>query len=246
MIFFSCFSHTSQILHVVNKFGSDHVITYQKTIQKKDDAGKPKEKKRRSKNQLDSVRKKGEQITRIVGAIITLSSIKWNVASQTVRGLRYVVTLSSLGLICSCPANAGGKMICKHAFAVHCQMVKERWKKKRKRIQIRRQKVRCRTPRCRSEIIRNGKRRCKKKGAVQRYLCKSCGCTFSGIEGFVGRHFPESVIVRAISLVAAKISPAEACSQLKLDGICIHPTTVSHLGVRLFKYHVQVFCQITH
>ena len=27
-LFFSCFSHTSQILHVVNKFGSDHVITY--------------------------------------------------------------------------------------------------------------------------------------------------------------------------------------------------------------------------
>ena len=43
----------------------------------------------------------------------------------------------------------------------------------------------------------------------------------------MGRHLPESVIVRAISLVAAKMSPAEACSQ-KLDGICIHPTTVSH------------------
>ena len=44
----------------------------------------------------------------------------------------------------------------------------------------------------------------------------------------MGRHFPESVIVRAISMVAAKMPPAEACSQLKLDGICIHPITVSH------------------
>ena len=32
-LFFSCFLHTSQILHVVNKFGSDHVITYLVIIQ---------------------------------------------------------------------------------------------------------------------------------------------------------------------------------------------------------------------
>ena len=203
----------------------------QKTIQKKEDTIKTKpkpNKKRRSKNQLDCVRKKGERITRIAGAIIALSGIKWNVASQTVRGLQYVVTLSSLGLICSCPANAGGLMICKHVFAVHRNMICKWWREKRKRIQINRQKVRCRTPRCRSEIVCNGKRRCKRKGTVQRYLCKSCGCTFSGIEGFVGRHFPESVIVRTISMVAAKMSPAEACNQLKLEGISIHPTTVSH------------------
>ena len=108
----------------VQPIGNNKDMMIQKTIQKKD-ASKPKQKKRRSKNQLDCVRNKREQIARIAGAIIALSSIKWNVASQTVRGLQYVVTLSSLGLICSCPANAGGKMICKHAFAVHYIMVKE-------------------------------------------------------------------------------------------------------------------------
>ena len=85
-------------------------MALQKTIQKKDDTIKPKpNKKRRSKNQLHYVRKKGEQITRIVGAIIGLSSIKWMVKSQTVQKLRCCVTLSSLGLMYSCPANAEGK-----------------------------------------------------------------------------------------------------------------------------------------
>ena len=94
-------------------------------IQYSDVASRPRhDKKRRSREQVDRVKRRGERIAGMLGAIITLSSIKWNVASQTVRGLRYVVTLSSPGLVCSCPANAWGKMICKHAFAVHCRMVK--------------------------------------------------------------------------------------------------------------------------
>ena len=51
---------------------------------------------------------------------------------------------------------------------------------------------------------------------LQRYLCKSCGHTFSGIGGFTGRHFKPEVIVRALSMMAVKMSPSEVGGQLKM------------------------------
>ena len=103
-------------------------------------------------------------------------------------------------------------MICKHVFGVHRLLEKEWWKNRsRKKVRIKRQKIRCRYRECQSEnVIRHGKRKCKRKKPVQRYLCKSCGHTFSGIEGFVGRHFDADVIIKMLSLVAAKLSPDEA------------------------------------
>ena len=86
-------------------------------------------------------------------------------------------------------------------------MVEEQTQKK---IKIKWQKIRCRDLRCRSEkVVRNGKRKCKRKNLVQRYLCKSCGKTFSGIGGFVGWHFDADVIIRSLSMAAAKLSPNE-------------------------------------
>ncbi len=138
----------------------------------------------------------------------------------------YVVTLGSRGPICQCPANAGGKKICKHAFAIHKFLERTWWKRPRMRIRIRRQEPRCRS--CRSyEIVRNGRRRCKRKGPVQRYLCRSCGRTFSGIDGFAGRHFEATVIIKAPSMTAARMSPGEVRVQFKLDGIATHKDAIS-------------------
>ena len=190
---------------------------------------KPKKgKQRRTGRQVEEVRRRGEYIAGIAGAIIAISSIRWEVSSQTVRGLRYVVTLGSRGLICQCPANAGGRKICKHAFSIHKFLERTWWGRPRRRIRIRRQEPRCRHKNCRShEIVRNGRRRCRRKGPVQRYLCKSCGRTFSGIGGFVGRHFEATIIIRALSMTAARMSPGEVRPQFKLDGITIHQDTIA-------------------
>lgn len=186
------------------------------------------EKRSRSKTQIEQVKKRGGLIAGVCGAIIAMSSIRWLVASQTVQNLQYVVTLSSLGMVCQCPANAGGKMICKHVFAVHKFLEKEWWTRARSRIRIRRQNIRCMNKSCPSEkIVKNGRRRCKRKEPVQRYLCVSCGCTFSGIAGFRGRHFEAPTIIRSLSMVAAKMSPTEVCRQMRLEGISIHPTTIA-------------------
>ena len=56
---------------------------------------------------------------------------------------------------------------------------------------------------------------------VQRYLCKSCNKIFSGIDWFVGRHFDADIIIRALSMVATKMSPDEAHRQLNLEDIKI-------------------------
>ena len=92
----------------------------------------------------------------------------------------------------------------KHVFAIHKLLEMDWWKKKRNKIRIKRHSPRCRKQGCQSEkIVRNGRRKCKRKGYVQRYLCKSCGHTFSGIDGFTGSHFKPKVIVRALSMMMA-------------------------------------------
>lgn len=195
----------------------------------KEEPTKPKSgKKRRPKEQIDRVMERGEMLAGIAGAIIVLSSIRWKVASQSVHDLWYFVTLNSRGLICQCNANAGGKMICKHVFGVHRLLEIKWWKNRpRKKVQIRRQKIRCRNRECRSENVRRHcKRPCKRKKPTQRYLCKACGKTFSGIEGFVGRHFGTDVIIESISLMAAKLSADEVRQHLHRKGIEINASTV--------------------
>ena len=83
-------------------------------------------KQRRSKVQINAIRKAGIQIACIAGAITTLSSIKWTVVSQTVQGLLYVVSLSSLGMRCQYEVNAGGKKICKHVWWGRIQTLGQR------------------------------------------------------------------------------------------------------------------------
>ena len=55
----------------------------QKPVSKtKEETSKPKSgKKRRPKKQIDRVKKRGEILAGIVGAIIALSSIRWKVSS---------------------------------------------------------------------------------------------------------------------------------------------------------------------
>ena len=102
------------------------------------------------------------------------------------------------------------------------------WERPRRRVWIRRQRPRCRHKDCRSYgMVRNGRRKCKRKGPVQRHLCRSCGRTLSGIDGFVGRHFEAKIIIKALSMTAIKLSSGEVLVPLKIDGFEIHPSTIA-------------------
>lgn len=194
------------------------------------DADAPKKaKQKRSREQIVRAKKRGTLLAGMAGAIAALSSIKWTVSSQAVRGLRYVVTLTSRGLICQCPANAGGRKICKHAFGIHALLEKEWWSgRRRRKTRIMRRGLACRHADCRSkDVVRNGSRRCGRKGPVQRYRCRACGRTFSGIDGFAGRHFDAAVIVEALSLVSIRMSAGEAGRHMRLRGAYVRQTTIS-------------------
>ena len=200
----------------------------QKTIQKDNNANKPRLQKRKSQDQMERVKEKGIQIADTPGSIKQISSIKWHVTSQTLSGLVYMVMLSTIGLVCQCPANADGKMLCKHVFGIHKFINRQWWNRERKKIRIMRQNVSCTNTQCKSEnIIKHGRRKCKRKSYVQRYMCKVCGCTFSGIDGFRCRHFPADTVVRALCLMASSASPTGVCRQLKMEGIMIHSDTVA-------------------
>ena len=74
---------------------------------------------------------------------------------------------------------------------------------------------------------------------MQWYLCRSCGRTFSCIDGFVGRHFEAAIIIKALSMTAARMSPGEVCVQFKLDGITIHQDAIA----RWSEHYSGIICR---
>ena len=117
--------------------------------------------------------------------------------------------LCASGLVCSCSGGAGGRHPCKHAAAVD-EVMRRGYGAAGGRVRIGRVPRRC--PRgCAAGLIRYGRRRCRQK-TEQRYMCRSCGKTFSGTDGFLGRHSPAWAVVVALSAVAAAagLSPAQA------------------------------------
>ena len=130
--------------------------------------------------------------------------------SRSVKGLWHVVVLCASGLVCSCGGAAGGRQLCKHAAAVDEVMRRGRGGAPG-RVRIGRTPRRC-PHGCGPDanLIRYGRRRCRQK-TEQRYMCRSCGRTFSGTDGFRGRHSSAWAVVAALSAaVAAGLSPARA------------------------------------
>ena len=182
-------------------------------------ADKPKKgKQRRTTRQIKEVGKRGGQIAGIAGAVIALSYIRWDVSSQTVRGLRYLVTPGSRGLIWQCPANADGRKDMRSRLTqVFLKMT--RWERPRRRMRIRRQEPRCRHKDCRSYgIARDERRICKRKGPPCSGICAGrAGAHLPGFGGFAGRHFEAKIIIiRALSMTAARMSSGEVRVPLKI------------------------------
>ena len=186
-----------------------------------------KKKRRRDPKILVGIRERGRQIADMPGAVRERSSVRWGVLSQSVRGLWHVVVLCAAGLVCSCDGAAGGRQLCKHAAGVG-EIMRRQWRGALGRIRIGRAPRRCPDRGCRppAGFIKYGRRKCRQK-TEQRYMCRSCGRTFSGIDGFRGRHSPAWAVVAALSMVATGLSPAQARDQLALLGITVHCSTIS-------------------
>ena len=147
------------------------------------------------------------------------SNRRWKVLSESVAGLWYTVILGAAGIVCSCPYHGETGSLCKHVAAVSAALGRL-WdvarEPARAGAEICRLPEQCR--RCRSRrFVRNGRSRNKRR-AVQRHLCRSCGYSFSGTPGFLGRHVDPETVAKALRDMAYGLSPASVQRILQRRG----------------------------
>ena len=149
----------------------------------------------------DRNRRSGLQIDKNPTRIQQKGARRWKVMSQSVAKLWYLVVLGSAGLTCQCPQHEKGRGFCKHMIAVDA-IIAKMWNKCRhtRMTVLRMPDIACHH--CRSKrYVRNGNR-INQSQNVQRYRCRDCKRTFSGLAGFRGRHRAPNVITRALREVA--------------------------------------------
>ena len=122
---------------------------------------------------------------------LTARQVRWGAIPQSVSGLWHVIVLCASGPVCSCGGAAGGRQLCRHAAAVD-EVMRKKHGGAHDRVRIGRVPRRCSrgcgsTPS--TSLIKYGRRRCRQK-TERRYMCRLCGRTFSGTDGFRGRHSP--------------------------------------------------------
>ena len=179
---------------------------------------------RQTKQALARIRQHARRLEQTPGALRQRSSVRWNACSKASPRV-YAIVLSSLGMVCGCPASQGGLRLCKHVLALDIRLARI-WNRSRKKILIGRVPIRCR--RCGSRSFKkHGGRRLRRSGETrQRYKCRECGNTFSGTPGFRGRHYGPAVIVVALSLVACGMSPGQARDHLANSGSGVDRRTI--------------------
>ena len=65
-----------------------------------------------------------------------------------------------------------------------------------------------------ADFARDGRRPAKRKGPVQKYMCRGCGRRFSALPRLKGRHAPSGTIADALSQVSNGMSLAKAANEL--------------------------------
>ena len=165
--------------------------------------------------------------------IRSLGAKRWEVASQSVARKWYLVDLTENGFKCECKfheSRNGSR--CKHIIAVEVTVLRaeqakreEQGGKPGKPIVMGRIGYAC--PRCGSDRhSKNGTRRCKRKGRVQRFKCGECGRRFSANLGFEGRHIAAGLITLALMLFAIGTTTSGIREALIQRGVFVHQSTV--------------------
>lgn len=171
--------------------------------------------KRRQERGLEIVNKKRSQIRRI-------DNSNYEVLSQSENG-GYLVSQVDDEWICDCPDHKFRKVKCKHAWAVEISF--------RLREQVTENLViqplnSLTCVFCGSDnIVKNAKRH-NKYGAIQRYLCKTCGKRFSINIGFEKMKASPQIITSAMQLYFTGESLRNVQKFLRLQGV-----NISHVAI---------------
>lgn len=174
-----------------------------------------------------TVRRRGQEIADAPDMVKRERNRLWWVASLTSLGLWYGVVLGARGFVCACGDQQGRHGICKHVVAVDIRLGRM-WdaakNMRARKTQIAVPETRCHNRECRSDrFVKYGTYGPKKR---QRYMCRDCGRTFSGMPGFKGRHFEPAVITRALHEAASGLSAYRTSRILRASGIGVDPATI--------------------
>ena len=74
--------------------------------------------------------------------------------------------------------------------------------------------------------VKDGSRKTKRKGKVQKYLCRDCGRRFSGLPKLKGHHAPTGVMADGLSLASKGMSLSDVSEELRRTGHHFHPSAI--------------------
>ena len=181
--------------------------------------------------QMKEMKAAGERIADAPVYVQAIAATKRNAYSETARRIMYVVVLGVKGLACDCPQCEFGKGLCKRVVAVDSWLARQ-WAALHKRGESRISRPSPRCPNCPSrKIVRDGRRPTKRKGLVQKHLCRGCGTRFSGLPGLKGRHASPGVIADALSQVSKGTSLAKVANELSRKGNDFSRSTIHRWAV---------------
>ena len=181
----------------------------------------------KSAKQRAAIKDAGNNIVSTPGQIVEKGPRKWRVRSQTVCTVLYTVILGIKGLMCDCPQCQFGKGLCKHVAAIDVWLAKKWNAIHKKTIKIiDRPTVKCQYGCKKNHVVQDGTRDTKRKGRVQKYLCRICGRRFSGILGLKRRHASSEVIADALSLASKGMSLSKITGELARKGLYFDRSTI--------------------
>ena len=180
----------------------------------------------KSARQLAAMREAGRQIVQAPGQIRQTHQNRWVVSSQTCGTPSYVAVLGIKGLVCDCAQGELGRGLCKHVAAVD-MWLSGKWAAMHgpERAAIRRPAIRC-PANASHRLVRDGHRTTKRKGKVQKYLCRDCGKRCPGLPGLRRWHASATTISDALSLVSKGMSLARVAEDIARRGPEFHRSTI--------------------
>jgi len=174
--------------------------------------------------EMNAREQKGITIAHLSDQVKRVEGSFYLVKSQSGNG-KYEVSLTEHGWACSCPDHVYRNVKCKHIWAVEISLkMKEQVKN---RVVIEEVTV-SKCIFCHSENVKKFGVRRNKSGGIQRFLCNSCGKTFSINIGFERmRHSPQA-ITSAMQLYFSGESLRKTAESLKLIGTTVSYKTIEN------------------
>jgi len=158
--------------------------------------------------------------------IKTVSPTEYIVRSQSRLGVEYHVRVVKDRWSCNCPFYSETGIACIHVYAVR---FREGFRAETVPLPV----IGAQCERCQSgKVISYGKRH-NSGGAIQRYLCKSCGYRFTGRDGFQRRRADPEKVALALDLYFRGMSVRKVAEHFRQ----VHSLNVSYVTVYRWVAH---------